>query len=278
MGSKRVDQMQNCMILVAPAVLQPNCKSTQHSIDQITRQLNGINGPYALNESFIADLLAHLENAAPVAGPAYWLTLARLTEAALLCAGHYADNCEFQAAGDLLVNPRITRIFIKGRAGSLIKSRHGRLSDQLSESAWFTGQEVPPARTDACCLMESPALLPYLQDRLVQSDHFELSYLSHVANRMTAIADTIGFLAAWQVDSNETLYRRMASIEEEQRTFILSRLCRFDDGLFQRLGLCIGELLSGRLPEQSRRETYPLRAMSRGGHSGRFTVCREMHR
>jgi hypothetical protein len=271
------------MFLVSPAVLQPNRKSTQHTIDQIARQLNGINVPYALNESLIADLLAHLENADPLAGPAYWLTLARLTEAALLCAGHYADNCEFQAAGDLLVNPRITRIFIKGRAGSLIKNRHGRLSDQLSESARLTGEEAPPLRKDALCLMESPALLPYLQDRLAQSNHFDRSYLSHVANRMTAIADTICFLASWQVDSNEALYRRMASIDEAQRTFILSRLCRFDDGLFRRLGLCIGEHLSEPEPEQSRRKITPLRAiprrtMSRGGHNGRFTVCREVRR
>ena len=28
--------------------------------------------------------------------PWYWLLMARLAEAALLCAGNYADNCEYQ--------------------------------------------------------------------------------------------------------------------------------------------------------------------------------------
>ena len=36
----------------------------------------------------------------------YWLTYVRIREAALLCAGNYADNGEYQAAGDLLVNPQ----------------------------------------------------------------------------------------------------------------------------------------------------------------------------
>jgi hypothetical protein len=168
----RVGPMQNCVLHVSPAVPQPNCKSTPHTIEHIARQLNGVSGPYAINEFFITDLLADLESAALTAGPAYWLTLARLTEATLLCAGHNADNCEFQVAGDLLANPRRIRIFIKGRAGSMIKNRHGRLSDQLSADAGFTGQEAPPARSDVLCLTETPALLPFLQDRLAQSDHF----------------------------------------------------------------------------------------------------------
>ena len=62
--------------------------------------------PYVVNEGRIEDWLDELEMQNNEKNPVYWLLLVRLNELALLCAGNYADNCEFSAAGDLLLNPR----------------------------------------------------------------------------------------------------------------------------------------------------------------------------
>ena len=58
----------------------------------------------------------------------FWLTIARIAELALKQAGDYADNCEFQAAGDVLVNPRRIDIYLNGWAEPIVKHRHGALN------------------------------------------------------------------------------------------------------------------------------------------------------
>ena len=65
----------------------------------------------------------------------YQLTQARITELTLICAGNYADNFEFTAAGDLLVNPRSIRIHIDGVREPANKKRHLALTDQFSAVA-----------------------------------------------------------------------------------------------------------------------------------------------
>ena len=61
---------------------------------------------FSLNERVIEDLIEELDEITPIKDQGYWLTLTRINELALVCAGNYADNCEFSLVGDLLVNPR----------------------------------------------------------------------------------------------------------------------------------------------------------------------------
>jgi len=70
--------------------------------------------------------------------PSYWLLLVRIAEAALLCAGNYADNCEYEAAGDFLVTPREILVHRRSDGHSEAKNRHGRLSRQFG----FEGAEL----------------------------------------------------------------------------------------------------------------------------------------
>jgi hypothetical protein len=219
--------------------------------------LDTIAVPYELNEEWISTLMHDLEKA-DCEEMTYWLTLARLAEAALLCAGHYADNCEFCAAGDLLLNPRRIRVSIKGECVSFIKHRRGRLSMQLADHPLLAGCDITLLRKKAECRTEVPALLPDLYERLKLSNCFHPRFLIHIKDRMRAVADTIRFLAAWPAGSNEELYQRLKSVGKEEGELIRAHLCRFDDHLFRHLGRLVADLLAGRSPVEKSCKGVPV--------------------
>lgn len=193
--------------------------------------------PHLINETFLSSLHAALEPRQEMGGAYVWLLYARLTEAALLCAGHYADNCEFTVACDLLANPRCVRLYdkadpIRGKT----KIRHMALSRQFKK-----GNEPPEAfrrrfSDDMVLRIETPALLPMLAETLHRAGVFRDRYLQSVVRRMEKIADTIAFLMAWPVDNIQQLEQRLIAAPAESRSFIETNLCRFDRRDFNALG------------------------------------------
>jgi hypothetical protein len=107
--------------------------SERNQILILNEALDHLNVPYDVNEQTIENFLQNLKAFDTTHQPAYWLMMARLFELSLILAGHYADNCEFSEAGDLLVNPRKVLIHRKGYPYPLRKSRHGRLTEQLNK-------------------------------------------------------------------------------------------------------------------------------------------------
>jgi hypothetical protein len=207
------------------------------AIRRLNRNLDDLARPQAVNESALAGCLMELEGIGPAGrGPAFWLSAARLTELALWCAGAYADNFEFEAAGDLLVNPRRILIHDRLRQWTVIKQRHARLSDQLSRDG--IGGRGPGGWMPAPEDLETaePPLLPYLEARLTRSGALRSWYLEHIRARMREIADAAAFLAAWSLSSIEDLHTRLRHASPARRAFIESHLCRFDLRLFDMLG------------------------------------------
>lgn len=170
---------------------------------RLNENLDHLGIPYDINRKTLEDFLAVLEYFGDSRYMEYWLITARITEAALLLAGHYADNCEFTAAGDLLVKP-----------GSMPGPRRPRNV--------FEGEQILYAAA-----LTPSAFLPGLHDRLIRSQCFQQHYLDSIWQRMQQVADTLGFLAAWQVSNAEDLYWRMARATPRRQAFIKSRLCRF---------------------------------------------------
>ncbi len=211
---------------------------------EINRRLDRAGGAHALSEHFIEGLLEMADGASRQQGMVHWLTMARLMEAALMCAGHYADSCQFRSAGDLLANPRKIRVCVGDMAETFDKARHKRLTDQLAERCLARGS-TSFDRRDAACDIVVPALLPYLYRRLVLSGYFGRPYLDLVERRMTAVADTIGFLAAGQIFSAETLHQRIAAADPAERDFLQHHLCRFEDTWFRRFGHQIDRIQTG---------------------------------
>ncbi|MCU0602914.1 MAG: hypothetical protein MUC33_09660 [Desulfobacterales bacterium] len=165
-----------------------------------------------------------------------WLLLVRLAEAALFCAGNYADNCEVRAAGDFLVNPReiVVRSRCSGR--TIIKTRHGRLSEQLA----LAGDDrfVNQKRAYAGIHLEvtRPPLLPHMAQTLKASGRVARFYVRRLEEGQIRIADTLAFLAAWQINDPVDLRRRLMASSPPERALAEAHLCRYDLQIFHRIG------------------------------------------
>jgi len=165
----------------------------------------------------------------------FWLTLARLAELVLKQAGDYADHCEFQAAGDLLANPRRIEVFVCGGADPVAKKRHCGLQEQFAPAI---GREDPITWLTRNTLshIREKALLPHLKERLDFSGWMRLEYLAMLDHRMCRVADAIAFLAAWQIADYRDLSRKMAPAAPEDCAMIEANLCRFDLECFDQMG------------------------------------------
>jgi hypothetical protein len=169
-------------------------------------------------------------------GPGYWLLMARLAEAALLCAGNYADNCEYEAAGDLLVNPREIMVRTQDNSRATAKNRHGRLSEQFGLEGVGCHPSLKRFSAGMCLEITKPPLLPHMTNVLRRSDRISVAYLQRLEEGQRCIADTLAFLAAWPIFDSAELWRRLQASSVRQRAFAESHLCRFDARVFHRIG------------------------------------------
>jgi hypothetical protein len=167
--------------------------------------------------------------------PLFWLSLARLTELALKLAGDYADSCDFQAAGDLLVNPRQIDVFVKGHADPIRKQRHAGLSEQFADviadadpAVWLRQHTVLHLRTSA--------LLPQLFQMLAESGVMASDYVASIEKRMCRIADAITFLNAWGISNYTAMRHRWTVADAGDRELIMGHLCRFTLHRFAEMG------------------------------------------
>jgi hypothetical protein len=197
-----------------------------------------------LNETDLERLVAGLPPLSADHPRKYWLTAARIMELALICAGDYADGCEFEAAGDLLVNPRAIDIQVRDIAAPIRKERHARLSDQLS--GWIG--DADPVRwlaENALPRMLRRPLLPELRDWLETSGIFAPAYLNSVDDRMRRIADAIAFLSAGCIGDASDLFHRTRTMDPEAASLLESHLCRFDRAAFDAMGDAVRWLAEG---------------------------------
>ncbi|MEJ2038573.1 MAG: hypothetical protein P8X55_06515 [Desulfosarcinaceae bacterium] len=219
----------------------------EKALIEINRRLGSTPIPHLINETFIADLHRTLATCQDFGGGYFWLLYARLSEAALLCAGHYADNCEYAAAGDLLVNPRCIRLY--DRACPTIcrtKDRHSALSEQFKPDGMPDHTFRQQFREGAALDIEEPALLPLLAETMRDAGVFHSSYLDSVTQRMQKIADTISFLLTWPVDDVRQIEKHLVSASAESADFVMSNLCRFDCTIFDDLGAELHAIESSR--------------------------------
>jgi hypothetical protein len=208
----------------------------RHPFLMLNEELDNLRLIYEINEASIERFLKILEDSDASDQPCYWLVMAWIFELALFCAGNYADNCEFTAAGDLLVNPRKILIHQKGYPNSPVKQRHGRISEQLNKHGRCRKHSYGLLKHEVSVEVTKPAILPYLFERMQHGQKIAAWYIHEAEERMKKIADTIGFLSAWSVSKFEDLHIRMQTASPKTRRFIVAHLCRFDTRYFQRLG------------------------------------------
>jgi hypothetical protein len=198
--------------------------------------------PQAVNEHFIRKLLSILDQIDDKTVPDYWLMMARISEVALLCAGYYADNCEFCAAGDFLVNPYKILIHIRGEKFPVRKIRHGKLSEQLNPQGETMDKFIEWFKKNVLLQVCQKSLLEDLYSRMETSVKFKNYYLADFKSRMNRVADAIGFLNSWQINSLKDLDGRLKKASPETKKFVRENLCNFDRAIFNRMGEDINRL------------------------------------
>ena len=207
--------------------------------------------PENLNEGFLERKLDELDGLDVGRGASYWLTLARITELTLLCAGTYADNGELAAAGDLLVNPRLILIHVRGEREPLVKERRGSMVAQLRHRAPTAEGMVEWLKGNTWVEIRKESLLPHLYRRLEQSGFLAQSYLESVDRRMKRVADVIAFLATWHLPEGCDVGGRLRYLPRQDWEFVGGNLCRFSRTLFGGLGEELRRLGGGG-PDNSR--------------------------
>jgi len=202
----------------------------------LNEALDNLHVPHDVNEQTIEKFLHNLKTDDTTVRPVYWLMMARLFELSLICAGHYADNCEFSAVGDLLVNPRKILIHRKGYPHPLVKQRHGRITEQLNHEKKCRQLVLLQVKRDVTVEVSKPAILPYLFERIERSGQIASWYLYDAQERMKKIADTIGFLSAWSLSKFEVLHHRLQKMSAKTRRFVADHQCNFDTRYFIPIG------------------------------------------
>ena len=187
------------------------------------------------NEAFLDQALEMAQDLDVTDTGVFWLTVARIAELAVKLAGDYADSCEFQAAGDLLVNPRRIDVYQRGDRAKIQKDRHRALSEQF---AAVIGSRHPVTwlKRETSIQIKSEALLPHLKGLLHTSVTMTPGYMHGLEKRMCRIADTIAFLSAWQMTDNRELFRQIEHASPGDRDLIMANLCLFDDHYFVQMG------------------------------------------
>ncbi len=215
---------------------QYKMNSKNSALIELNGQLGSICVPHLINETWIVKFHTELISCHDPACVYFWLLYGRITEAALLCAGHYADNCEYSAAGDLLVNPRRIHLYSRKSAVIKLKNRHQSISEQFNPEGLNPGAFRKSFASSIKLSIEEEALLPQMANALAQSGLFCESYLRSIDERMKKIADTTAFLLAWSLDNVTELHQRLESASPESKKFIKHNLCRFTSAVFDGLG------------------------------------------
>ena len=132
-----------------------------------------------MNESCLETALDELDAELETPCRLSWLLLARIFEAAVVCAGQYADHAEYCLAGDLMINPREIHVhFTDGTC--MVKDRHSRLSDFFNDENLEKQAFMQRFQKQVCLRTIKKPLLPLISERLCSVSIFSSAYLESV--------------------------------------------------------------------------------------------------
>jgi len=192
--------------------------------------------PASLSEAHLSGVLSQLQQRGDPESASFWVCLARVTEAAILCAARLANSGNFPDCGDLLANPRRIAVRAMGSSHKEYKRRHTPLSDQFAPSHFTVHDQRAYLIHNFMVTIETPALLPHLHHLLSTSQYISWRYVHFVENRLERIAEVLNFLACDGIFTSTALEKRLQSLKAAQHHWYVSNLCHFDSDTFWRLG------------------------------------------
>jgi hypothetical protein len=192
-----------------------------------------------LNEKYLGQRIEALDKHVPICRGVYEHTRARLHELLLLCAANYANNCEHGAVGDLLFNPRLTLVHIRGCHEPVVKERHTPLSEQFMDKAGTRTGVVRWLKEEITLEIKKKPLIPHSYEILESCGSISKGYLDSARDRAIQIADLSAFLCCRGFEERLKLDDWLRSASPNDRALMESRLIRLDWRRFQRLGALI---------------------------------------
>ena len=211
-----------------------------------------------VNEPFLEGCLERLDGIGEGAGSRHWLTLARLTELTLWCAGGYADAGLFGETGDLLFNPR-KKYLVRKRGQEFVElERHRPISAVAEEMGLAPAGAIETIKKEFRLVIEKKALMPELTARLEAHPTPSGTYLRSVESRLVRVSSTLCFHSTLTRPQGMDIAEYLNLLPEPRKRWVESQMCRFDLDLFQRYGKWLalgpGEFFPGPPPGAEDRE------------------------
>jgi hypothetical protein len=191
---------------------------------------------FMLNELALEGFLEELDGLVAGREAEYFMTLARICELVLNCAGNYANNGEFSLMGDLLFNPRLVLVHIRGHLRPVVKKRHSLLTDQFKSMADSRYNVMQWLKKETLVEIKTKALLPHLVKQIENSGCLEREYIDSIHDRTRQITELVVFLHSIQISDSHELFSWMNNSSYSDRTMIEAKLFRPNLELFFSLG------------------------------------------
>lgn len=195
-----------------------------------------------LNEEYLAQRAAELDAHRPICVEVFEHTRARFHELLLLCAANYANNCEHQAVGDLMFNPRLTLVHIRGCPEPVVKERHTPLSEQFMDKAETRTGVVIWLKTETTLEIKEKPLIPCSYGTLENCPSISRVYLDSARDRAVQIADLSARLCCGGFEDRLALDAWLRKAGPSDRALMESRLIRLDWKRFRELGSLINHM------------------------------------
>jgi hypothetical protein len=189
-----------------------------------------------LNEDSLERIMEKLDSHVPICRYVYGHTRARIHELLLLCAANYANNCEYGAVGDLMFNPRLMLVHIRGRHDPVVKERHTFLTEQLMGMAETRTEVVMLLKGQTALETRKKPLIPHSYEILERYGTLTKDYLGSARDRASRIADLTAWLCCEGFKDRLDLEAWLRRASPSDRALIESRLIPLDWTEFHRLG------------------------------------------
>ncbi|MCP4119926.1 MAG: hypothetical protein GY737_31935 [Desulfobacteraceae bacterium] len=188
-----------------------------------------------LNESFLESKLEELESILSASDSIERYSLSRLTELTLFCAGNYANNNCITEVGNLMINPRLILIHIKGEQFPVKKERYTPLSIQFANRATENCSVFEWLKFNTIIETVKEPILPYLL-KLLKETGCSREYIDSVKKQMNMIVELLSYLSMARIPKETNIEDWKSSLEKNDRIMMEDLFYRFDKTVFYDLG------------------------------------------
>ncbi len=188
-----------------------------------------------LNESFLESKLEELESILSASDSIERYSLSRLTELTLFCAGNYANNNYITEVGNLMINPRLILVHIKGEQFPVKKERYTPLSIQFENRGTENCSVFDWLKFNTIIETVKEPILTHLLN-LLEKTGCSREYIDSVKKQMNMIVELLSYLSMARIPKGTNIEDWKSSLEKNDRRMMEDLFYRFDTTVFFDLG------------------------------------------